>query len=68
MNDKYNNLALVFNEVVDKIAWWIPFRKLRDFIREIYYKINDTNNRINRELEYINFQLFRITPKANIDL
>ena len=27
LNDKYNNLALVFNEVVDKIAWWIPVKK-----------------------------------------
>ena len=33
LNDKYNNLALVFNEIVDKIAWWIPIRKWRDNFR-----------------------------------
>ena len=47
-------------KTIDKIVWWIPNRKLRDFIRETYYK----NNRI---LGNINFQLDKITPKANID-
>ena len=30
LNDKYNNLASVFNEVIDKIAWWIPIKKFRE--------------------------------------
>ena len=33
LNNKYNNLALVFNEVVDRIAWWIPFKKIREDFR-----------------------------------
>ena len=33
LNDKYNNLASVFNEVIDKIAWWIPFKKIRENFR-----------------------------------
>ena len=82
MNDKD------IKKTIDNIVWWIPNRKLRDFIREIYYKIEnndksikDINNYIeninnsisqisignNKILEDINFQLDRITPKANID-
>ena len=68
-------------KLIDKIVWWIPNKKVRDFIREIYYKIENNdkftqniNNRISNEisannkiLEHINSQLDRITPKANID-
>lgn len=28
LNDKYNNMALFFNEIINKIAWQIPFKKL----------------------------------------
>ena len=28
LNDKYNNIVSVFNEVIDKIAWWIPITNL----------------------------------------
>ena len=34
LNDKYNNIVSAFNEVVDKIAWWIPIKKLRNRFRE----------------------------------
>ena len=34
LNDKYNNIVLVFNEVIDKIAWWIPIKKLRERFRD----------------------------------
>lgn len=27
LSDKYNNMALVFNEIVNNIAWQIPFKK-----------------------------------------
>ena len=37
LNDKYNNLASVFNEIVDKIAWWIPIRKWRDNFRSKFF-------------------------------
>ena len=30
LNNKYNNLVSVFNEVVDKVAWWIPIKKIRE--------------------------------------
>ena len=33
LNDKYNNIISVFNEVIYKIAWWIPIRKWRDNFR-----------------------------------
>ena len=33
LNDKYNNIVSVFNEIVDKVAWWIPFKKFRDNFR-----------------------------------
>ena len=33
LNDKYNNIVSVFNEIVDKLAWWIPIRKWRDWFR-----------------------------------
>ena len=33
LNDKYNNIVSVFNEVVDRIAWWIPIKKLRNRFR-----------------------------------
>ena len=35
MNDKD------IKKTIDNIVWWIPNRKLRDFIREIYYKIEN---------------------------
>ena len=34
LNDKYNNIVSVFNEIVDKLAWWIPFRKWRERFRD----------------------------------
>lgn len=30
LNDKHNNIVSIFNEIVDRIAWWIPFKKFRD--------------------------------------
>lgn len=33
LNDKYNNIVSVFNEIVDRVAWWIPFKKLRSRFR-----------------------------------
>ena len=33
LNDKYNNIVSVFNKIVDKVAWWIPFKKFRDNFR-----------------------------------
>lgn len=76
MNDKD------IKKTIDNIVWWIPNRKLRDFIRDIYYKIEnndksirDINNSIsqisignNKILEHINFQLDIITPRANINI
>lgn len=68
--------------IIDRIVWWIPVKKIRDFIRELHNKISkneieieNLNNRISGEieninkriLEYVNFQLDRITPKANIN-
>ncbi|WP_242003149.1 hypothetical protein [Brachyspira aalborgi] len=65
MNDKD------IKKTIDNIVLWIPNRKLRDFIRDIYYKIENNDKSIrdinNKILEDINFQLDRITPKANID-
>ena len=34
LNDKYNNLVSVFNEIIDSLAWWIPFKKFRSKFRE----------------------------------
>ena len=34
LNDKYNNIISIFNEIVDKLAWWIPFRKWRERFRD----------------------------------
>ena len=34
LNNKYNNIISIFNEVVDRIAWCIPFKKLRSRFRE----------------------------------
>ena len=36
--------------------------------KKIIFEINYTNNRINRELGYINFQLDKIIPRANINI
>ncbi len=33
LNDKYNNLASVFNEIINSVAWWIQIRKWRDGFR-----------------------------------
>ena len=33
LNDKYNNIVSVFNEIVDKLAWWIPIKKIRNKFR-----------------------------------
>lgn len=33
LSDKYNNMALVFNEIINKIAWQIPFKKFRENFR-----------------------------------
>ena len=38
LNDKYNNIISIFNEVVDRIAWWIPIRKWRDGFRNKFFK------------------------------
>ena len=41
LNDKYNNIISIFNEVVDRIAWWIPIRKWRDGFRNKFkFEIN----------------------------
>ena len=42
---------------LNDIVWWIPFRKLRDFIRELVYtilEIKEQNNIILNELYYAN--------------
>ena len=69
--EKYTIIKILFIKItfkkkspksdIDAIVWWIPNRKLRDLIRETYHK----NNRI---LDNINFQLDKITPKANINI
>lgn len=53
MNDK--DIIKTINDIV----WWIPNRKLRDKVRDFFESI--------RANHYINLQLYRITPKANID-
>ena len=41
LNDNYNNIVSIFNEVVDRIAWWIPIKKWRDkFRNKILYGDN----------------------------
>ena len=37
LNDKYNNIVSVFNEVIDKIAWWIPIIKCRYGFRNKFF-------------------------------
>ena len=34
LNNKYNNIISIFNEVINKITWWIPIKKLRSKFRE----------------------------------
>ena len=53
-------------KTINNIVWWIPNRKLRDFIRDINNSISQISIGNNKILEDINFQLYRITPKANI--
>lgn len=31
-------------KTINNIVWWIPFRKLRDSVREVLYSIIDINN------------------------
>lgn len=54
MNDK--DIIKTINDIV----WWIPNRKLRDKIRDFFESIRAKH-------DLINFQLDRITPRANIE-
>lgn len=27
LNDKYDNIVSFFNDIIDKLPWWIPIRK-----------------------------------------
>lgn len=31
-------------KTINNIVWWIPFRKLRDSVREVLYSIMNINN------------------------
>lgn len=53
MNDKD------IKKTIDNIVWWIPNRKLRYKVRDFFESIRANHD--------INLQLYRITPKANID-
>ena len=54
-------------ETINDIVWWIPFRKLRDFIRELVYTIleikellhfiKELNNNIDGNRQYIVVQM-----------
>ncbi|MEI0487499.1 FkbM family methyltransferase [Brachyspira intermedia] len=49
---------------IDKIVWWIPNKKLRNSIRNIYYnfnnKVNDINFKIDNKVNDINFKIDNI--------
>lgn len=47
-------------KTIDNIVWWIPNRKLRDKVRDFFESIRAKH-------DLINFQLDRITPRANIE-
>ena len=38
-------------KTINNIVWWIPFRKLRDSVREVLYSIMDINNSIKNNLD-----------------
>ena len=38
-------------KTINNIVWWIPFRKLRDSVREVLYSIMDINNSTKNSLE-----------------
>ena len=62
MNDKD------IKKTIDNIVWWIPNRKLRDFIREIYYKIENNDKSIkdiNNYIENINNSISQISIGNN---
>ena len=40
-------------KTINNIVWWIPFRKLRDSVREVLYSIMDINNSTKNSYETI---------------
>ncbi|WP_157153311.1 FkbM family methyltransferase [Brachyspira murdochii] len=45
---------------IDKIVWWIPNKKLRNSIRNIYYNFNGKINDLNNKINDINFKINNI--------
>ena len=42
---------------IDEIVWWIPFKKLRNFIRDYFFSIIS----INENLDYLNKRIINIS-------
>ncbi|MEI0496753.1 hypothetical protein R4J09_15295, partial [Brachyspira intermedia] len=38
---------------LDELLWWIPFRKIREKIRNIYYDMNNKINTLNDKINYL---------------
>ncbi len=48
---------------IDEIVWWIPFKKLRNFIRDYFFSIIS----INENLDYLNKRIINISSDFSIN-
>lgn len=78
-NDKYLIIKILFIKItfkkkmpksdIDAIVWWIPFKNLRNAIRNIYYEYKNSCNQINQKhqtIENIFLEYYIQNSKNNI--
>ena len=54
-------------DIINKLVWWIPFKKLRNRLRDILlYNYNSQQNIINK-LDYISGELYNISEALNLN-
>ncbi len=56
--------------IIDKIVWWIPNKKLRNNIREYLIELNEIKNYIiytNNKIDNYYNKIKKLTPKTHID-
>ena len=52
-------------EKINKIVWWIPFKNLRNDIRNILLEINELKNHLNRNISYTEKNINDLSSEIN---
>ena len=61
-------------KLINDIVWWIPFKKIRNFVKsylieinEIYTRVHNIENFIDYKFKNLNSNIKKLTPKTHID-